>query len=69
MIYFKKELKDYVLKGRTIRYVAPKLDVHPTYLGDVLRGYKSCSRRLSKQILQLISPEAKFSDYFMIKEK
>lgn len=69
MFTFKKQYKEYLLKGRTIKYVANKLDIQPNYLGDVIGGRKHPSKRLVKQMLQLISPEAKATDYFMIKEK
>ena len=69
-MYKYKASKDYVLKGRTMQYVANNiLDIHPFYLSNILHGKIGCSKRLAKQITELISPEAKISDYFIIKEK
>lgn len=69
MFTFKKQYKDYLLKGRTIKYVANLLDIQPQYLSDIIGGRKHPSKRLVKQILALISPDAKVNDFFIIKEK
>ena len=69
MFTFKRQYKDYLLKGRMIKYVANKLDIQPQYLGDIISGRKHPSKRLVKQILALISPDAKVNEYFIIKEK
>ena len=69
MFTFKKQFKEELLKGRTIKYVANELDIQPGYLSDVIGGRKHPSKRLVKQILQLFGQEVLLEDYFIVKEK
>lgn len=70
MYIFKSQNKNLLLKGRTITYVAENLlDIHKYYLSNIIKGKIGCSSRLAKQITRLINPEAKISQYFIIKEK
>ena len=69
MCTFIYENRDKVLKGRSVRYLAPKLDISPNYLGNILNGNITCSKRLAKQILLLIGENELLEDYFIIKEK
>jgi len=69
MCTFKYELKEKVLQGRSITFVASKLEITKNYLGNILNGYITCSRRLARDIVQLIGQDEKIEDYFIIKEK
>ena len=66
MYVFKKEAREDVLKGRTIRYVAINdLMITEVYLSNILNGIKGCSYRLARDICKYISPEASIEKYFI----
>ena len=70
MYKFKTNLRDKVLQGRSVNYVAINiLKISPVYLSNILNGSKGCSVRLAKDIVELIDTKANINDYFTIKEK
>lgn len=64
MYFFKEIEKAKILQGRTIRYLANKLNISEAYLCSVLGGKRGCSIRLANSITQCISWSAKIEDYF-----
>ena len=70
MYWFKETERAKVLQGRTMRYMAEeKLCCSYTYLTEILKGKKGCSRRMAKDITNCISFSAKIEDYFEIIER
>lgn len=70
MYIFKKELRDEVLQGRSIRYMSQKLlNITPVYLSNVLNGKIGCSKRLAIQIVNCVTDNENLENYFIIKEK
>ena len=66
-LLFDRRKKEYVLKGRTARYMVksnkiPCTDVH---LCNILNGKTPCSTSLALVILGCISPEATLKDFFI----
>ena len=47
---FNKELKEQYLDGRSVRYMAKKLDISEAYLCTILNGSRKCGKRLAKDI-------------------
>lgn len=47
---FKKELRDKYLDGRSVRYMANKLEISEAYLCSILKGNRKCGKRLAKDI-------------------
>ena len=63
--YFKKEMKEKFLKGRTITYVADEvLHIHKVYLTAILNGRCSCSVRTAYSMISYVGEDAKIEDYF-----
>jgi len=70
MYNFKTELRENVLQGRSVVYVATRfLKISPVYLSNILNGSKGCSVRLAKDIVELVDKKASIKEYFTIKEK
>lgn len=51
MYTFKKELKEELLDGRTITFVAQRIAVSVGFLTNVLNGKSNCSKLLALAIL------------------
>lgn len=68
MYYFKESEKAKLLQGRTITFLAKKLQVNRPYLTQILNGKKGCSRWLAESISRCFCLEAKLEDYFIKKE-
>lgn len=65
MWQFKETKKAELLQGRTIKYLAEKkLFISYPYLVNILKGKRSCSKRLANDITHCISWDAKLEDYF-----
>lgn len=66
MLIFKKEKKQDVLKGRTIRYLTTSKEIEcgEVHLCNVLNGKLPCSPLLAKNIIACIGEDAKIKDYF-----
>lgn len=70
MYIFKKEMKEALLQGRTIKYLANNvLDMSSIYLTLILNGKQGCSKRMAKAIIECGGLQAVLEDYFIIKEK
>lgn len=70
MYWFKESEKENLLQGRKISYLADKiLFCGYTYLTEILKGKKSCSRRLAKDIVAIAGTDAKIEDYFELRER
>lgn len=69
MYTFKKELKEELLDGRTITFVAKKIAVSIGFLTSVLNGKSNCSKLLALAILGATKKEgAELDIYFNKKE-
>ena len=65
MYIFKKEMKEKLLDGRTIKYLAEqKLHITSQYLTQILNNKKGCSIRLAEDIVKCLSNDASIEDYF-----
>lgn len=65
MYWFNKEMKEKLLKGRKIKYMAENIFfVSPEYLISVLNGKRGCSIRLAKDIRDNIDREAEIGKFF-----
>ncbi len=70
MFIFKKEFREEVLQGRSIKYLSNKiLNITPVYLSNILNGKIGCSKRLAIQILKCVTDNEDLENYFIIKEK
>lgn len=67
---FKKEKKEDLLQGRTIRYLLSNsngkngLECTEIHLYNVLNGKSTCSKYLAKDIVSIARPDKKVEDYF-----
>lgn len=50
MYIFKKELKEELLNGRSIKFIANKCEVTASYLSQVFNQKRGCSYRLAMMI-------------------
>lgn len=64
--YFKAELKDEFLDGRTQNYVCQKLGCTNAWLNFILSGKKSCSKILATALIALLKPKDNLKKYFTI---
>jgi plasmid maintenance system antidote protein VapI len=64
MYLFNTEYKDFILDGRTITYVAQKIEITKEYLTDILNGKRGCSKKVANNILEFSKVEADFEKYF-----
>lgn len=70
MYWFKVSEKENLLQGRKISYIANKiLFCGYTYLVEILKGTKGCSRRMAKDIITIANNDAKIEDYFELRER
>jgi len=70
MLIFKKEKKEELLQGRTIRYLAKnKVACTEVHLINVLNGKTPCSYLLAKNILEAVDNTSQIEDFFTEKEK
>ena len=67
--YFKTELKEKFLEGRTVVYLLNYVDINYPYLTRILNGKIGCSYRVAKQIVNAIFPDSKVQDFFYEKKK
>ena len=64
MYRFKKELRDQLLSGRTVRYVAHQIDITEVHLSNILNGKKTCKRSTAYCIVKICDEKRELSDYF-----
>ena len=65
MYIFKKELKEQILDGKTITWVAKTIGVTVAFLVAVLNGNRTCSSPVAYCIVKCLDSEAEIEDYFI----
>lgn len=65
MYIFKKELKEQILKGRTISWTAREIGITVAFLVAVLNGNRTCSSPVAYCIVKCLDSEAEVADYFI----
>lgn len=62
---FKKEKKEELLAGRTVKYVAENVThCTPMYLGRVLNGKDTCSYTMAKILTEIDATNKEINYYF-----
>lgn len=64
MYIFKKELKDELLDGRSVIYVAKKIGISRVWLYKVINAETKTSKAIAYYLVKACNPEAEIKDYF-----
>lgn len=64
MYIFKKELRDELLDGRSIKYVAQKIGISRVWLYKILNSENKTSKAIAYYLVKVCNPEAEIKDYF-----
>ena len=67
--YFKIDLKDEILQGRTVAHIGKQLDINYAYLTRVLSGSIHCSLKTAKMIANAIDDKAEVTDFFRTEDE
>ena len=68
MYYFKTEMKEEALNGRTVAFLLTIIDINYSYLSRILNGKIHCSLKTAKQITKAIDENANTEDFFIKKK-
>lgn len=68
MYEFKVELKDQLLDGRKITYVANKIGITRSYLNLILNGEKETTKLTAYCIVKACDKDSEIDDYFLRRE-
>lgn len=69
MFVFKNELKEQLLDGRKVIYVAKKIGITRQQLDKIFKGETSTRKVTAYCIVKSCNPDAEIEDYFVRKEK
>jgi hypothetical protein len=69
MFEFKVELKEQLLDGRKIVYLANKIGLTRDRLMKILNGQQTTRKLTAYCIVKACNPDAEINDYFIRKEK
>ena len=69
MYVFKKELKEDLLKGVTVRYLANQIGISEVHLANLLNGKYGCRKTTAYCIVKFCNADKEISDYFTINKK
>lgn len=69
MFVFKNELKEQLLDGRKVIYVAKKIGITRQQLDYILKGQVATRKVTAYCIVKSCNPDAEIEDYFYRKEK
>ena len=64
MYIFKKEFRDELLDGRSIKYVAQKIGISRVWLHKILNSESKTSKAIAYYLVKTCNPEAEIEDYF-----
>lgn len=64
MYLFKVELKNDLLVGRTITYMADKIGITRQTLNEILNGRRKTTKMTSFCIVKICQPNKEIDDYF-----
>lgn len=64
MYKFKVEMKNELLQGRTLKYIADKTGYSIVHICNVFKGKSHCSTRVANEILELTDTFAPIEKYF-----
>lgn len=66
MYLFKKELKQQLLKGTTIRYLAKEIGISEVHLTNILNGKNTCKKTTAYCIVKFNHNDKEIEDFFNI---
>lgn len=69
MYLFRVELKDQLLDGRKIIYVANKIGITRSYLNQILNCERETTKLTAYCLVKACDKDAEIDDYFIRKEK
>jgi len=67
MYGFKTELKESLLNGRTITWVANEIGITTSHLINVLNGKRDCSKLVAYCVVKVCDNDKEIFDYFIRK--
>lgn len=65
MYQFKKELKKSLLEGRTVKYIAEKIEFSEVHLSNILNGKNTCKKSTAYFITKMCNEHNEVEDYFI----
>lgn len=65
MYQFKKELREQLLKGRTIRFIAHEIEFSEVHLSNILNGKCTCKKSTAYYVIKMLGENNKIEDYFI----